>query len=58
LHGSASVWLWLPWLSLPFALTLVNPVMGREGRALNSALKATARLHLLFGLLFAASLLG
>jgi len=58
LSGSASAWFWLPWLSLPLAVTLVNLVLRREGRALNRGLRDTARLHLLFGLLFAASLLG
>lgn len=57
LAGAVSPWVWLPWLTLPLAVPLARLVASQEGRALNAALKGTARLHLLFGLLFAASLL-
>ncbi len=52
-------WLfWLPWLTLPLAIGLIRIVYTRvDGTALNGALKGTGRLDLLFGLLFAASLL-
>jgi len=44
-------------LSLPFAWSPARAVLGgTEGRALNVALKATARFHLVFGVLFAAGL--
>jgi 1,4-dihydroxy-2-naphthoate octaprenyltransferase len=46
----------LPLLSLPLAIWLVRFISRTEGRPLNQALKRTGQLHLLFGLLFAASL--
>jgi len=48
---------WLPWLTLPLAVRLVRIVLTQTGRQLIPALKGTGLLHLLFGLLFAASLL-
>lgn len=48
---------WLPWLTLPLALRLVRIIRTKKGRELIPALKGTGALHLLFGLLFAASLL-
>jgi 1,4-dihydroxy-2-naphthoate octaprenyltransferase len=53
LSGHASPWLLLPWLSLPLAARAVQTVFTQEGPPLNLALKATGRLHLVFGLLFA-----
>jgi 1,4-dihydroxy-2-naphthoate octaprenyltransferase len=52
-------WLfWLPWLTAPLAFQLIRTVSTHaDGPTLNRALKGTGRLHLLFGLLFAASLL-
>jgi 1,4-dihydroxy-2-naphthoate octaprenyltransferase len=48
---------WLPWLTLPLALLLVRTVATRSnGPVLNRALKQTGLLHLLFGLLFAGSM--
>ncbi len=54
-------WLHLPWfllplLSLPLGAWLVRFIGRNEGRPLNQALKRTGQLHLVFGLLFAASL--
>lgn len=57
LAGGASPWFWLPWLTLPLAISLVRRVYTVEGRPLNLALRDTARLHFLFGILFSASLL-
>lgn len=57
LAGAASLWFWLPWLTLPLAAPLVRIVLTQRGRALNPVLRGTARLHLLFGALFALSLL-
>lgn len=57
LAGSASAGAWLPWLTLPLAMRLTWRVIRAEGPPLNQALRATAQLHLLFGILFAASLL-
>jgi 1,4-dihydroxy-2-naphthoate octaprenyltransferase len=49
---------WLPLLTLPLAVTLVATVnSSSDGPTLNKALKRTGLLHLVFGLLFAASLL-
>jgi 1,4-dihydroxy-2-naphthoate octaprenyltransferase len=52
-------WLfWLPWLTAPLAYRLIRTVSTHaDGPTLNRALKGTGRLNLLFGLLFAASLL-
>jgi 1,4-dihydroxy-2-naphthoate octaprenyltransferase len=56
--GSASRWVLLPWLSLPMACLLVRDVATiTKGPAFNTALHHTARLHLVFGVLFAAGLL-
>jgi 1,4-dihydroxy-2-naphthoate octaprenyltransferase len=55
--ADASVWSWLPWLTLPLAVSVARVILTQDGRALNPALRNTARLHLLYGLLFAASLL-
>jgi 1,4-dihydroxy-2-naphthoate octaprenyltransferase len=57
LAGAASLWFWLPCLSLPLAFAMVRLVLREEGRPLNAALKGTAQLHLLFGSLFAVSLM-
>lgn len=55
--GLASPWALLPWLTLPLAVRALRVVRTREdGPALNGALRATGRLHLLFGLLFALGL--
>ena len=56
LYQLAFVWLAVP-LSLPFSLRLLREIRGgTAGRALNPVLKATARHHLVFGLLLAAGL--
>jgi 1,4-dihydroxy-2-naphthoate octaprenyltransferase len=57
LGGLVSGWWWLPWLTLPIAVSLVRRVARESGPALNGVLAETARLHLLFGLLFAGSIL-
>ena len=57
LLGLASVWVLLPLLTLPLAVTLVRAVFGAQGRPLNRALAGTGRLHLLFGVLLAVGLL-
>lgn len=50
-------WWWLPWLSLVLAVPTARLVLTAEGRPLNGALKQTARLHLVFGALWALALL-
>lgn len=57
LAGALSPWWWLPWLTLPLAASLVRRVYRQSGSALNTVLAGTAQLHLLFGILFAASIL-
>lgn len=57
LSAGASPWALLPLLTLPLATRLMRAVATQEGRQLNAALKGTGRLHLAFGVLFAASLL-
>lgn len=57
LVGDFSAWALLPWLSLPLAVAPVMAVVSSvEGAALNAALRATARLHLVFGALLAAGI--
>ncbi|MQC18169.1 MAG: 1,4-dihydroxy-2-naphthoate polyprenyltransferase [Chloroflexi bacterium] len=52
--GSFSGWVLLSWLSVPAALMPVGAVLAStEGPVLNRALRSTARLHLLFGILLA-----
>jgi 1,4-dihydroxy-2-naphthoate octaprenyltransferase len=49
----------LPWLSFPLAIAVLRVVVAREdGPSLNRALVRTARLHVVFGALFAAGILG
>ncbi|SES94798.1 1,4-dihydroxy-2-naphthoate prenyltransferase [Stigmatella erecta] len=54
--GLASAWVFLALLSAPFAVGPARLVFRAQGSALNSALAATARLLLVFGLLFAVGL--
>lgn len=57
LAGESRGWFWLPWLTLPLALSLARLVAtASDGPTLIQALKRSGRLHLLFGLLLAASL--
>jgi 1,4-dihydroxy-2-naphthoate octaprenyltransferase len=54
--GMASAWVFLALLSAPFAVGPLRLVLGAQGAALNAALGGTARLQLVFGLLFAVGL--
>ncbi len=55
--GRAGAWALLPMITAPLALGEGRRVLGREdGPSLNAALFGTARLHVLFGLLFAAGM--
>ena len=54
--GRAAAWALLPVLTLPLALRESRRVTREQGAPLNAALFGTARLHVLFGLLFAAGL--
>lgn len=55
--GGASPFSLLAWLSAPLALPLLDTVGKARGRALNAALRGTARLHMLSGALLALGLL-
>jgi len=52
-----SLWVFLPWLSLPLAIPLLRAVFTRTGKVLNATLAGTARLSLVFSLLLALSFL-
>jgi len=52
----ADTWVLLPWLSLPLALRLAARMRYERGLALNGCLVGTARLEVVFGLLFALGL--
>ena len=54
--GQADAWVMLPWLSLPYALRLALRIRHERGLALNGCLVGTARLEVVFGLLFALGL--
>lgn len=54
--GLISGWWWLSWLSLPLVWPVVQGVRHERGAALNACLAGTARVQLLFSLLFAASI--
>jgi 1,4-dihydroxy-2-naphthoate octaprenyltransferase len=57
LAGRAGAWALLPLITAPLALAEGRRVLHREdGPSLNAALFGTARLHVLFGLLFAAGM--
>ena len=54
--GLAGDWFWLPWLSVPLALSLVREVQTvRSAPAFLPLLVHTVRLNLVYGLLFALS---
>jgi 1,4-dihydroxy-2-naphthoate octaprenyltransferase len=55
-RGLADAWVMLPWASLPLALRLARRMRDERGLALNGCLVQTARLEVIFGLLFAAGL--
>jgi 1,4-dihydroxy-2-naphthoate octaprenyltransferase len=58
LFGPLHAWLLLPWLSLPFAASVVRAVRNRtDGPSLNAALASTGQLQLLFCVLLSAGLL-
>ena len=55
-RGLADAWVLLPWLSLPLAARLAARMRHEGGLALNGCLVRTARLEVVFGLLFALGL--
>ncbi len=56
LNGNLSIWWWLSWLTIPLAWPLLRSVRSERGRALNPVLAGTAKLSLVFSLLFAGSI--
>ncbi len=56
LWGAASLWVGLTWLSIPLAVTLWRQITHQHGRALNATLAGTARLELIYALLFSAGM--
>ncbi len=57
LTGLLSVWWFIPFLSLPIALYLMQGVRSVTGAALNGYLARTAQWHLLYGVLLSLSIL-
>ena len=58
IFGSLSPWLFLPWVLLPVAASLVRTVRNHsDGPSLNDALARTGLLQLLFCILLSAGLL-
>lgn len=55
-RGQSAFWVLLPLVSLALAVPLVRSVFTATGRPLNHVLAGTARLSLVFGLLFAVGL--
>jgi 1,4-dihydroxy-2-naphthoate octaprenyltransferase len=55
-RGITGPWAALPWLSLPLALRLAARMRHEHGLALNGCLVQTARLEVVFGVLFAVGL--
>jgi 1,4-dihydroxy-2-naphthoate octaprenyltransferase len=54
--GRADTWVLLPWLSAPLAVQLAARMRRDSGLALNGSLVRTARLEVVYGLLFALGL--
>lgn len=54
--GIAAGWVMLAWLSLPVAWPLIQAIQKQQGRALNPVLGGTARLELVYSLLFSVGL--
>lgn len=52
-----TVWVLLPWLTVPLAVPLVRAIFTVKGRPLNQTLAGSARLSLFFSLLLAVGLL-
>jgi 1,4-dihydroxy-2-naphthoate octaprenyltransferase len=57
LLGLASVWVLLVWFSIPPAVSLWRQIRRQKGRALNKTLAGTARLELIYALLFSTGMI-
>ncbi len=51
-----NAWVFLPYLTLPFAYKLIVMLLNRHGSELNPALELTARLSAIYGVLFSVGL--
>ena len=56
LSGAATPFVMLSWLAIPLAAPPLKTLLTQTGSALNAALAGTARLQLIFGVLFAVGL--
>ena len=50
-------WIFLPYLSIPIAIKLINMLFKLDGQELNKTLELTAKFSALFGLLFSIGLI-
>jgi 1,4-dihydroxy-2-naphthoate polyprenyltransferase len=57
LLGVSSLWVLLSWFSLPLAVSLWKQIRQKQGRALNATLAGTARLALIYALLFSMGII-
>ncbi|MEG6523739.1 1,4-dihydroxy-2-naphthoate polyprenyltransferase [Desulfotomaculum sp. 1211_IL3151] len=57
LQHLASAWVLCAWLAMPFALPLIQDMKTKKGRPLNATLAGTARLSLIFSILFSVGYL-
>jgi 1,4-dihydroxy-2-naphthoate octaprenyltransferase len=56
LSGQTTAWVMLSWLAAPLAIAPLRTLFTQTGAALNGALAGTARLQMIFGILFAVGL--
>lgn len=56
LLGESGAWVMLPWVTAPVAIRIGRAVFREEGPPLNAALAATAKLLLMFSVLFAVGI--
>ena len=56
-HYSFSLWIMLPFISLPMTVTLIRMLFKLEGEELNKLLELTAKYSALFGLLLSAGII-
>lgn len=55
--NAGAAWVLLSWLSLPLVRPLIHLIFNEKGRPLNQALAGTARVELIFSLLFSIGLI-
>ena len=54
---NASIWIFLPYLTLPIAYKVISMIYTLNGTQLNTTLELTARLSAIYGLLFSAGII-